>query len=495
MECVHDRTGRSRSSASRVARYRRVSQSKPTRSWSVMAWFRAPRFRGCCVRSMAFDRRRGGWVPRTDGFGRCSLPGSMPSAMARGSEVPSRPLSGRARRASRRRMDAGGCTSDTFDRSGSAALALASKLWSVRRCCRRHDGAAPAHGDAIVADTVVCRCEDVTRGEIEAALATARTTSISSSTSPAAAWVRARVGCAATCGELLALACNVSRETVGHWTGRPPLRPVPLDGSRSAASTTPTFPFRSRRRYDAPLRPRRGRRRRAWRDGGAVSARGGMRVALIERDQICREASGVNAGTLTMQMTRVALIPYALQAHAMWASRAANGSGTMSASSSATASRSPSPSGGGAADLPRRQAPRGGCADRASFPATRACRSSRAYRRGARRRPVQGRRLRQRLPHRPCLSPRADRGRRDRCSRRRGARRRAGERRLHGRHTAAGHVRAKRLVLAGGVWIEEMVAWLGVHLPIKVLINQLAVTERIAPVMRTVVGIASGCCR
>ena len=30
------------------------------------------------------------------------------------------------------------------------------------------------------------------------------------------------------------------------------------------------------------------------------------------------------------------------------------------------------------------------------------------------------------------------------------------------------------------------------HLPIKVLVNQLAVTERIAPVMRTVVGIASG---
>ena len=50
------------------------------------------------------------------------------------------------------------------------------------------------------------------------------------------------------------------------------------------------------------------------------AARGGMRVAVIERDQICRGASGVNAGTLTMQMTRVALIPYALKAHAMWAS-------------------------------------------------------------------------------------------------------------------------------------------------------------------------------
>ncbi|MGL4241627.1 MAG: NAD(P)/FAD-dependent oxidoreductase, partial [Beijerinckiaceae bacterium] len=58
--------------------------------------------------------------------------------------------------------------------------------------------------------------------------------------------------------------------------------------------------------------------------------------------------------------------------------------------------------------------------------------------------------------------------------------------------TAAGVVRAKRLVIAGGVWIEPMMAWLGVRLPIKVLVNQLAVTERQRPVMRTVIGIASG---
>ena len=48
-------------------------------------------------------------------------------------------------------------------------------------------------------------------------------------------------------------------------------------------------------------------------------ARAGMRTALLERGALCREASGVNAGTLTMQMTRVALIPYALKGHEMWA--------------------------------------------------------------------------------------------------------------------------------------------------------------------------------
>ena len=53
-------------------------------------------------------------------------------------------------------------------------------------------------------------------------------------------------------------------------------------------------------------------------------------------------------------------------------------------------------------------------------------------------------------------------------------------------------VRARRLVLAGGVWLEEMLNWLAVRIPIKTLVNQLAVTERIEPVMRTVIGIASG---
>jgi glycine/D-amino acid oxidase-like deaminating enzyme len=58
--------------------------------------------------------------------------------------------------------------------------------------------------------------------------------------------------------------------------------------------------------------------------------------------------------------------------------------------------------------------------------------------------------------------------------------------------TAAGPLRARRVVLAGGVWLQDMAAWLGVTLPIKVLVNQLVVTERMPPVMRTVLGVASG---
>ena len=47
-------------------------------------------------------------------------------------------------------------------------------------------------------------------------------------------------------------------------------------------------------------------------------------------------------------------------------------------------------------------------------------------------------------------------------------------------------------MLAGGVWLEPLLALLNVTLPIKTLINQLVVVERLPPVMRTVVTIASG---
>lgn len=59
-------------------------------------------------------------------------------------------------------------------------------------------------------------------------------------------------------------------------------------------------------------------------------------------------------------------------------------------------------------------------------------------------------------------------------------------------HEDGGRTTTKRLVLAGGVWLETMLAWLGLSVPIKCLINQLAVTERMRPVMQTVVGIANG---
>lgn len=218
-------------------------------------------------------------------------------------------------------------------------------------------------------------------------------------------------------------------------------------------------------------------------------ARGGMSVALVERGSLCREASGTNAGTLTMQMTRVGLIPYALAGHAMWvrardwlgdvgmvacdglslafteqeaallAERAALRRDAGAPITLVDAARAREIEPGLATPLLAAHCPVDGYA--AAYLTGRAFRRALAeagvdLREGT---PVSG------------IAPEA-----------------AG----YALRLPGAALRARRVVLAGGVWIEEMAAWLGVRLPIKVLVNQLAVTERLRPVMRTVVGIASG---
>ncbi len=47
-------------------------------------------------------------------------------------------------------------------------------------------------------------------------------------------------------------------------------------------------------------------------------AEGGMRVALLERENLCSGASGVNAGTLSLQVKRVSLMQYAIRGSELW---------------------------------------------------------------------------------------------------------------------------------------------------------------------------------
>jgi len=48
------------------------------------------------------------------------------------------------------------------------------------------------------------------------------------------------------------------------------------------------------------------------------AAQGGMRVVVLERGGVGSEATGVNAGTLSLQIKRVTLMPYALRGHEWW---------------------------------------------------------------------------------------------------------------------------------------------------------------------------------
>lgn len=221
-------------------------------------------------------------------------------------------------------------------------------------------------------------------------------------------------------------------------------------------------------------------------------ARGGMKVVLIDRGELCREASGVNAGTLTLHMTRAALIPYAQQGWRMW----------MTAEQWLGASVDAVPTAGlslaftdaEVAMLERRAAVR------------------RDH--GADIRIIDPRRA---LEVEPGLNPQVLRaawcetdgyasayltGRAYRNALTQAAATVIEQRRVLGidvadrgftvRDEAGAVAQAARIVLAGGVWLGEMLAWLRVAIAVKCLINQLIVTERLRPVMRTVLSVASG---
>jgi len=221
-------------------------------------------------------------------------------------------------------------------------------------------------------------------------------------------------------------------------------------------------------------------------------AQGGMQVALLDRGQLCREASGVNAGTLTLHMTRAALVPYAMAAWNMWMSAEQwLGSGVLATQAPgltlaftdaegemleerAAARReyganirvlSPTQALEIEPGLNPRLLKAAHC-DTDGFAS--AYLTGKAFRHGLKRQQVDI------FENHPVISVDRQNGHFDVVTQQQTI------------------IRSKRIVLAGGVWIEPMLAWLDVHIPIKTLINQLSITERVRPVMRTVLSVANG---
>ncbi|HWK43470.1 MAG TPA: FAD-binding oxidoreductase [Stellaceae bacterium] len=226
-------------------------------------------------------------------------------------------------------------------------------------------------------------------------------------------------------------------------------------------------------------------------------ARAGMRTVIIDRGAICREASGVNAGTLTLHMTRAALIPYAMAGRQRWidapiwlgadvGGRAVEGMSVAftPAEAEMVEQRAKSRREQGAPieviSPARARAVEPGLNERVILAAyseidgyASAYLTGRAYRAAL---VAAGAEIRE-----ATAVVGVDRAAIDRTG---------GGFTIR---TATGEViRARRLVLAGGVWLEQMLGWIDVTIPVKCLINQLIVTERVRPVMRTVLGVASG---
>jgi len=221
-------------------------------------------------------------------------------------------------------------------------------------------------------------------------------------------------------------------------------------------------------------------------------ARGSMRVAIVDRGGICREASGVNAGTLTLHMTRAALIPYAIRGWEMWVSasqwlgcdvgvRATDGLSLAFTESEAALleRRAQVRREAGApielVPLARAREIEPGLSEKVRLAAHCPIDGfASAYLTGIAFRTALVNTGVSVIEYSPVTGI-------ERSNNSFVVRMRDG--------TA---LAARRVVLAGGVWLEEMLRWFGLSIAVKVLINQLVITERVRAVMRTVLSIANG---
>jgi thioredoxin reductase len=177
----------------------------------------------------SYDRERGGWTPQVDECGRTSLPGLF--AVGDGSGIrgaaPAETAGKIAGLAAAH--DAGALSADDFSRLAGPLQSQARRLASFAGASARLMALRLEQVAAIAPETVICRCEDVTRGEVDAACeAGAR------DVNQLKHFTRCGMGpcqgrmCGDVAAELLAHRVG-SREAVGYWTGRPPFRPVALD--------------------------------------------------------------------------------------------------------------------------------------------------------------------------------------------------------------------------------------------------------------------------
>lgn len=216
-------------------------------------------------------------------------------------------------------------------------------------------------------------------------------------------------------------------------------------------------------------------------------AAGGMRIALCEARQLGMGASGVNAGTLSMQTKRVPLIPYALRGYALW--KGAGDAVGFKETGSLTLAYSQGEADGLAQRMTaRRQA--GAPIDLITAAAARALEPNLreglvaasycaadgyanssltgVYYRGLLR--AAGVDVRERTPVRTIVPDAAG----------------------VTVHTPAGPLRASRALLATGAWAKTMSEQMGAPLPIRLRVNTVSVTERMPALLKAVVAHASG---
>jgi len=216
-------------------------------------------------------------------------------------------------------------------------------------------------------------------------------------------------------------------------------------------------------------------------------AQGGMRVAVLDQGDLGQGASGVNAGTLSLQIKRVKLMPYALEGHAEWERMGEavgfrkTGGWTLAFNAREaellhermTLKReagapiefvSPNALAQSEPGLSRRVVAATWCAEDGYANSSL---TGRFYRRALREAGIETR---------------------ERC--RVEAIRREGD--VWRLSATRGEVRAHRLLLACGGWLKEAAGMIGLDLPVQARVNTVSVTERGPRLVSGIVGQATG---
>jgi len=215
-------------------------------------------------------------------------------------------------------------------------------------------------------------------------------------------------------------------------------------------------------------------------------AEDGMRPVVLDQGDLAQGASGVNAGTLSLQIKRVKLMPYALKGHHLWA-KMGDAVGFVKTGGYTLAFNARE-----AELLQERQtlkAQAGAPIEfvsnnhlRAAEPALTQSVVAASYcaEDGYANASLTGQYYRGRLKdagieyHEQCAVSAISKG---------------GVFELLSPH---GTIRAKRLLLAAGAWLKPLAALLDVDLPVTARINTVSVTERIPALINTVIGHATG---
>ncbi|MGF6573934.1 NADPH-dependent 2,4-dienoyl-CoA reductase/sulfur reductase-like enzyme [Paraburkholderia sp. GAS333] len=182
-----------------------------------------------------YSRAAGGWVAVADADGRTSRPLLYVAGDGAG-------IAGAAAAATHGMLAGLACARD-LGASGAIAAKRVADLRQAHRDASRFGHAMAnlmalraGHVDSIAPDTIVCRCEDVTRAEIDAACDAG-----AHDVNQLKAWTRCGMGpcqgrtCGDVAGELLMRRMGAnSREDVGCFSARTPLRPVTVEALTGA---------------------------------------------------------------------------------------------------------------------------------------------------------------------------------------------------------------------------------------------------------------------